>query len=307
MAEKRSTPADIPGWRQNLGPLLTEIRYGWHLLTLNKLVLTGTFIAVGMTLIAVVGPFFVPTGTNVNLNVASGQEAILGNSQLSLAHPLGVDSLGRDMLGMVVLALSLDLGSAVVIVASALVIGIVLGGVAGFIGGKLDELIMRVTDIFLAFPALILALGVAAALGRSLINLVLALMIVRWPISVRLIRGQVLIEREKPYVEALKALGVGRWRTILRHIIPNSIFPVLVQASLDIGNVILTFAALSFLGFAVDYFTPELGRMVLDGQNFIQSNPLLITYPVLVIFITALAFNLLGDGLLYILYPRLRR
>ena len=307
MAEKRSTPADIPGWRQNLGPLLTEIRYGWHLLTLNKLVLTGTFIAVGMTLIAVVGPFFVPTGTNVNLNVASGQEAILGNSQLSLAHPLGVDSLGRDMLGMVVLALSLDLGSAVVIVASALVIGIVLGGVAGFIGGKLDELIMRVTDIFLAFPALILALGVAAALGRSLNNLVLALMIVWWPIYVRLIRGQVLIEREKPYVEALKALGVGRWRTILRHIIPNSIFPVLVQASLDIGNVILTFAALSFLGFAVDYFTPELGRMVLDGQNFIQSNPLLITIPGLVILITALAFNLLGDGLRDILDPRLRR
>lgn len=307
MQEEGAVPAQMPGWRKNLAPMLSEIRYGWHLLTLNKLVLYGAFIAISVTVIAIVGPFFVPPGTNVNLDIVSGQKAILGDSQLSLQHPLGVDSFGRDMLGMIVLALSLDLGAALTIVASALVIGILLGGTAGFIGGKVDEAIMRVTDIFLAFPALILALGVAAALGRSLNNLVLALVIVWWPIYVRLIRGQVLTEKGKPYVEALKALGVGRWRTIIRHIIPNSIFPVLVQASLDIGGVILTFAGLSFLGFAVDYFTPELGRMVLDGQNFIQSNPLLITIPGLVIVITALAFNLLGDGLRDILDPRLRR
>jgi len=307
MESKEKAVPTVPGWRRDLAPLFSEIRYGWHLLTLNKLVLYGTFIAVGITLVAVVGPFFVPPGTNINLNIVSGQKAILGDSQLGWQHPFGVDSFGRDMLGMVVLALSLDLSAALLIVASALVIGILLGATAGFVGGKVDEIIMRVTDIFLAFPALILALGVAAALGRSLNNLILALAIIWWPIYVRLIRGQVLIEKGKPYVEALKALGVGRWRTILRHIVPNSIFPVLVQASLDIGGVILTFAGLSFLGFAVDYFTPELGRMVLDGQNFIQSNPLLITIPGLVILVTALAFNLLGDGLRDILDPRLRR
>lgn len=235
------------------------------------------------------------------------QKAVLGDSQISWAHPLGVDPFGRDMLGMIVLGLGLDLSASVTVVGIGIIIGVLLGAFAGYSGGRLDEVLMRVTDIFLAFPFLILALAVAAALGRSLNNLVLALIIVSWPGYTRLIRGQVIVEKEKPYVEGLRALGVSRFRLILRHIIPNSIFPILVQATLDIGGVILTFAGLSFLGFSVDYFTPELGRMVLDGQNYIQSNPLLIIFPGLVILITSLSFNLLGDGLRDILDPRLRR
>lgn len=305
--EKSPVQPQAPGWRKDVAPLVAEIKYALHLLTLNKLVLSGTIIAVSIIGVAIIGPFFVPPGTNLNLNIISGQRSSLGDSQISWQHPLGLDPLGRDMLGMIVLALSLDLGAALTIVSVAILVGTLLGGTAGFIGGKLDEGVMRITDVFLAFPALILALAVATVLGRNLNNLLLALLVIWWPPYVRLIRGQVLAEKGKPYVEALKALGVSRARTIVRHVIPNSIFPILIQASLDIGGVILTFAGLSFLGFSVDYFTPELGRMVLDGQNYIQSNPLLITFPGLAILITALAFNLMGDGMRDILDPRLRR
>lgn len=295
------------GIRREIAPFIAELKYALHLLRLNKLVLSGSILAVSVVALAIAGPFFVPPGTNVNLNIVAGQKAVLGDSQISWAHPLGVDPFGRDMLGMIILALGLDLGAAMTVVGIGIVIGILLGAFSGYAGGKLDEALMRITDIFLAFPLLILALAVAAALGRSLNNLILALIIVSWPGYTRLIRGQVLIEKEKPYVEGLKALGVSRLRLIVRHIVPNSIFPILVQATLDIGGVVLTLAALSFLGFSVDYFTPELGRMVLDGQNYIQSNPLLITFPGLVIFVTSLSFNLLGDGLRDILDPRLRR
>jgi peptide/nickel transport system permease protein len=295
------------GIRRDIAPLVSELKYALYLLRLNKLVFTGAVLALSVVVIGFAGPYFVPPGTNVNLNIVAGEKAILGDSQISWAHPLGVDPFGRDMLGMIILGLGLDLSASVSVVGVGIIIGVLIGSFAGYSGGKIDEIFMRITDIFLAFPFLILALAVAAALGRSLNNLVLALIIVSWPGYTRLIRGQVIIEKEKPYVEGLRALGVSKIRLIVRHIIPNSIFPILVQATLDIGGVILTFAGLSFLGFSVDYFTPELGRMVLDGQNYIQSNPLLIIFPGLVILITSLSFNLLGDGLRDILDPRLRR
>ena len=166
---------------------------------------------------------------------------------------------------------------------------------------------MRVTDVFLAFPLLILALGFAAAFGRNLNNLILALVVVSWPVFTRLIRSEVIVQKQRLYVERLKTLGISRGRIVVRHIIPNSIYPVLIQATLRVGTVLLTFASLSFLGFALSPFTPELGRMVLDGSNYLNTNPLLITFPGIVILLVSLAFNLVGDGLRDVLDPRLRR
>ena len=166
---------------------------------------------------------------------------------------------------------------------------------------------MRVTDIFFAFPFLILALVFAAVLGRTIPNLELAIFLVWWPVYVRLIRGQMLSEKNKAYVEALRALGVSRWRTLFFHLIPNSIYPLLVQATLDIGGVILTFSALVFLGFSPSPALPELGNLAADGINQIFTAPWLLVIPGLVILLISLGFNLVGDGLRDVLDPRLRR
>jgi peptide/nickel transport system permease protein len=163
------------------------------------------------------------------------------------------------------------------------------------------------TDIFLAFPGLILAMAVAAALGRNWTNLMIALMVVWWPGYARLIRGQVLVEKEKLYVEAARSVGAGRLRIAFRHVLPNSIFPLLVAVTLDIGSVMLTAAGLSFIGFGAEPGTAELGRMVSDGRPYLFSHPWIVMFPGIVMLITAVGFNLIGDGLRDVLDPRLRR
>ncbi len=193
------------------------------------------------------------------------------------------------------------------IIGADLVIGVLLGAFSGFIGGKFDEAMMRITDVFFSIPTLVLALAVAAALGRGLNNLVLAIIFVGWPGYTRLLRGQVLAEKERLYVDALRGLGIGRFRIIVRHIIPNTIYPVLVQATLDMGGIILTFAGLSFLGFGATALTPELGRLITAGQTYIFQAPWLVAFPGLTILIISLAFNLMGDGIRDVLDPRLRR
>jgi peptide/nickel transport system permease protein len=288
-------------------PMIAELRYAMHLMTLNKLVLVGLGIAIFLTVVAIVGPFFVPADTPLKLDFVTGGAAQLGNPQISFAHPLGIDIYGRDMLNLIVLALGLDIGAAGLVVGIGLVIGILLGAFAGYLGGKIGEVIMRVTDIFLALPLFIWALAIAAVLSRNLNSLILALATVSWPGYTRIIRGQVLVEKGKPYVEGLQALGVSRTRILLRHVVPNSIFPLLVQATLDIGGVILTIAALTFLGLALNPLIPELGALVSAGQTYIQINPYLITFPGLAIVAVSLSFNLVGDGLRDILDPRLRR
>ncbi len=292
---------------QRRNPMVAELRYALHLLTLNKLVLIGISIAVTLTVVAIVGPFFVPSDTPIKLNFTTGEAAQLGHPQISWAHPLGVDTYGRDMFDLIILALGLDMGAAGLVVGIGLLIGVLLGAFAGFIGGKIDELIMRVTDIFLALPLFIWALAIAAVLSRNLNSLIFALATVSWPGYTRIIRGQVLVEKGKPYVEGLQALGVSRARILIRHIVPNSIFPLLVQATLDIGGVILTIAALTFLGLALNPLIPELGALVSAGQTYIEINPYLITFPGVAIVLVSLSFNLVGDGLRDILDPRLRR
>ena len=222
---------------------------------------------------------------------------------------LGTDELGRDYFSRIVLAAPLDLLIAVVVVASALLIGVVLGVVSGYYGGWIDEAIMRITDIFLSIPGLILALAFTSALGPGLLNIMTALVITWWPGYTRLIRGQTLSIRENLYVEAARAVGVPSGRIVLRHVLPNSFAPVLVNSTLDMGTVILVASALSFLGLGVQPPDPEWGAMVSDGRFYIiaQGWWWLSTFPGLAILFASLGFNLAGDGLRDILDPRLRR
>jgi len=186
----------------------------------------------------------------------------------------------------------------------ACLVGVPLGVAAGFLGGWVDELIMRVTDVFLAFPPLLLALALAAVLPASLTSVTIAIAAVWWPWYVRLIRGQAASVAGRPYVEACRALGISRLRIIFRHILPNSITPVLVQVSLDVGGVILTASALSFLGLGAQDPVPDWGLMVSEGQRYFTPDWWLVTFPGLVILMTAFAFNLLGDGLRDLLDPK---
>lgn len=293
-----------------------ELKYSLTLLVKNKLVFAGIVLSAFFVLLAIFSNVIVSPSEQYNFQFAqaycwtptyfnwgTGAHSCPAN----VNFPFGSDGYGRNLLAMLILAIPLDLSIALEVVASALVIGIVLGSVAGFFGGWIDETILRITDIFFAFPFLVLALVFAAVLGRTIGNLEFAILLVWWPIYVRLIRGQILSEKGKAYVEALRAVGVRQWRILFFHLIPNSIYPLMVQATLDIGNVILTFSALVFVGFSPSPALPELGNLAADGSNQILTAPWLLVIAGLVILFISLGFNLVGDGLRDVLDPRLRR
>ena len=282
-------------------PTISELKFAVHLLVQNKLVLTGTIISVGVLMTAIFGTLIISPAIATAIDLPNRLQPP------SVTHWLGTDDYGRDLLGMIILSTRLDVAAMLEIVGAGVAIGVTLGAFSGFLGGKIDEALMRVTDIFFSIPGLILALAVAAALGRGLNNLILAIIVVQWPGYTRILRGQVLAEKQRLYVDALRALGIGKVRIILRHIIPNTIYPVIVQCTLDLGGVILTFAGLSFLGFGTSALTPELGRLITAGQTYIFQAPWLTAFPGLAILIISLAFNLMGDGIRDVLDPRLRR
>jgi peptide/nickel transport system permease protein len=293
-----------------------EVRYALSLLTKNKLVLTGLLMSAFFVAVALLSSLIVPSSAANTFNFSIAycwsnpyfNWGVQSNPcPAGTNFPIGTDGYGRDLLSMIILAIPLDLQIALTIVLSAAAIGIVVGAVAGYVGGWIDEIILRVTDIFFAFPFFILALVFAAILGRTIQNLELAVLLVWWPLYVRLIRGQVLSEKGKAYVEALRALGVGKFRILFFHLIPNSIYPLLVQATLDIGGVILVFSSLVFLGFSPTPALPELGNLAADGIEKIFTAPWLLVIPGLVILLISLSFNLVGDGLRDVLDPRLRR
>ena len=282
-------------------PAIAELKFAGHLLAQNRVVLAGTLVTVAVIITAIISPIVI--GPSVEHAIDLPNRLLAPSSQ----HWLGTDDWGRDLFQIIVLSTRIDVSASLTIVGADLVIGVLLGAFSAFIGGKFDEVMMRITDIFLSIPGLVLALAVSAALGRGLNNLILAIIIVGWTGYTRILRGQVLAEKERLYVDALRALGIGRLRLIIRHVIPNTIYPVLVQATLDLGGVILTFAALSFLGFGATALTPELGRLVTSGQTYVFQAPWLVAFPGLTILIISLAFNLVGDGIRDVLDPRLRR
>ncbi|MGI8748191.1 MAG: ABC transporter permease [Deinococcus sp.] len=222
----------------------------------------------------------------------------------SAAHPLGTDQLGRDVLSRTMNGARLSLGLGVSVMLASLLIGSIVGLLAGLLRGWWDEGLMRLTDIFLAFPSLILAMAISAALGPNLVNVMIAVALVSWPTYARLIRAQVLALREREFVDAARALGGSPARVALRHLLPNSVAPLLVPASFDVGSAILTAAGLGFIGFGAQPPTPEWGAMVSETRNYISQAPWASSAPAVAILLTVLAFNLIGDGLRDVLDPR---
>jgi peptide/nickel transport system permease protein len=219
-------------------------------------------------------------------------------------YPFGTDRQGRDMLSRVIMGTQPALLIPMIVVVLAVLVGAPLGAIAGYKGGWIDEVIMRVTDLFLAFPSLLLAMIIAAVLGRGMQNAALALAISWWPWYTRLVRGVAAGLRERYFVEAARSIGVRDSVIIIRHILPNCISPILVQATIDFGTVILAMGGLAFIGLGTQPPAPDWGLMVSEGRTFILKQWWLSTYPGSAIFIVVLAFNLLGDTLRDIFDPR---
>ncbi len=217
---------------------------------------------------------------------------------------LGADRLGRDVLSRVIMGARPALIIPVGVVFFAVLLGAPLGALAGYKGGWIDEVIMRVTDLFLAFPSLLLAMAIASALGRGIQNAAIALIISWWPWYTRLVRGVTISLKERYFVEAAQAIGVPDGVIILRHILPNTISPILVQATVDLGTVILAMGGLAFLGLGTQPPAPDWGLMVSEGREYILKQWWIAAYPGAAIFIIVLAFNLLGDTLRDIFDPR---
>ena len=265
----------------------------------SPLTVAGLVLIIALALIAVSAPLIAPMDP---------LKQILSTrlKPPSAEHWMGTDQLGRDVLSRMIYGARISILIGTVVVGLAASIGTVVGLIAGYAGGWLDEGLMRLTDVFFAFPALILAMAISGALGPSLTNAMIAIAIVSWPVYARLVRAQVLSLREREYVEAAHSLGASSPRIIWQHILPNTLAPLLVQASFDMGGAILSAAGLSFIGFGAQPPTAEWGVMISDGRNYIVTQPWLSLFPGLAILLTVAAFNLIGDGLRDALDPRLR-
>ena len=266
----------------------------------NPLLVVGAVASTCIVIVALLAPLLAPFPGDAG--TATHPFTVLHAP--SAQHWFGTDNVGRDILSRVLYGARISPLIAFIVLLIAGAIGIPLGLAAGYFGGWLDEVIMRVTDIFLAFPPLLLALAFAAVLPATLTTVIIAIAISWWPWYVRLIRGQAASVSGRPYIEACRALGIPRRRIILRHILPNSITPLIVQMSLDVGGVILTASALSFLGLGPQDPIPDWGLMVSEGQAYFPTAWWVVTFPGIAILLTAFAFNLLGDGLRDLLDPK---
>ncbi len=250
----------------------------------------GATIVTVLAAVAIVGPELVPYDP-------AAQYPSNRLRSPSLAHPMGTDQFGRDVFSRVVHGTRVSMGIAVLVVTIRVVIGTTVGVVAGYSGGWVDEALMRLVDIQLAFPGLILALVVAGVLGPNLRNLMIALAVVGWATYARVVRGSVLELNERPFVTAARLAGTPRRRLFRRHYLPNVATPVLVIATLNLGTVVLATAGLSFIGLGAQPPTPEWGTMLNNGRTYLRQASWLVNAPGLAIMLTVLGFNLLGDGL----------
>ena len=288
---------------QSLKPRIKSLRESLYLIARNKLSLTALIILVLLIVGALLAPYIIPYPEDL----ADATHTQIKLQAPSLEHLMGTDELGRDIFSRVVYGARVSLSAALAAVGLSLVIGIPLGAIAGSFGGWVDNLIMRITDVFLSFPPLLLAIAMVAVMGSSLNNAILAIALSWWPWYTRLIRGQAISVKERKFVQAAETIGTGRMKIIFKHIIPNCISPVIVQASMDIGGVILTVASLSFLGLGAQLPTPEWGLMISMGRRFVPDSWWYCIFPGLAIFVTVLCFNLLGDAIREILDPKTRK
>ena len=288
---------------QTLRPRLKSFGESMYLLARNKLSLIALIVLVLLALSAIFANVLIPYPQDI----ADASHIENKLQPPSAEHWMGTDELGRDIFSRVVYGARVSLRSALGAVGLSLLIGVPLGAVAGSFGGWVDNVIMRLTDVFLSFPPLLLAIAMVAVLGSSLNNAVLAISLSWWPWYTRLIRGQAISVKERKFVQAAETIGTSKLKIIFRHIMPNCISPVIMQASMDIGGVILTVASLSFLGLGAQLPTPEWGLMISMGRTYFPDKWWYCIFPGVAIFITVLCFNLIGDAIREILDPKTRK
>ena len=265
----------------------------------TPLALTGTLIILLWTVVIVFGPWLMPYNP-------LAQDVTNRLQPPNKQHLFGTDPLGRDMLSRVMDGARISLPMGLLATVAMFVLGTIVGALAGYVGGIAEEIMMRIADVFLAFPAIVLAMAIAAALGPSLRNGLLAIVVVLWPKYARLVRSLVLTVKETDYVLASRMIGAGHLRTLTRAILPNSLAPALVMATLDIGNNVMVFSILSFIGLGAVPPSPEWGALVASGSQKMDQW-WLSTFPGLAIFSVTMAFNIIGDALRDAMDPLLRR
>ncbi len=274
----------------------------WDRLKMNKMAMVGLGILVVLILLAIFA----------DVIADYDQVAIKINTKIRLQGPskehiLGTDDIGRDIFARIVHGARVSLKVGIIAVGIAIIIGGALGSIAGFYGGKLDNIIMRTMDVLLAIPSILLAIAIVSALGSSMLNLMLAVGISSIPNYARILRASVISVKDEEFIEAARAIGATDSRIILKHIIPNSLAPVIVQATLGVAGAILSTAGLSFIGLGIKAPQPEWGAMLSGGRTFLRNAPHVVAFPGLAIMITILSLNLLGDGLRDALDPRLKQ
>ncbi|CAN7175656.1 ABC transporter permease subunit [Rhizobium sp. LjRoot258] len=278
----------------------------WYYFSRNKGAVIGLGIFLLVLFMAIFAPLIAPHDPNVPFDGMQRVPPVWSEKGNSM-FLLGTDAVGRDMLSRLIYGTRFSLFIGLVVASLSAVAGVLLGLVAGYFRGRVDTFIMRVMDIILAFPSLLLALVLVAVLGPGLLNAMIAISIVNQPHFVRLTRAAVISEREKEYVVASRVAGAGTLRLMFKTILPNCLAPLIVQATLAFSAAILDAAALGFLGMGAQPPTSEWGTMLADAREFFQSSPWLVTFPGLCILITVLAINLMGDGLRDALDPKLKR
>lgn len=287
---------------ESLKPKIYKIRTDIYLLSRNKLTFVSLVFIVLLVALAILAPYIVPYPKHIS-DAANVAFKLTAPCQEYL---FGTDELGRDIFSRIIYGTRISLLASVFAVALAMLIGITLGAIAGALGGIVDDIIMRICDIFLRFPSLLLAIVIAAFAGPSLRNALIAIAISWWPWYARIVRGQAISLKERQFVKAARALGNVQSKIIFQHIVPNCMGPVIVQATMDLGGIILTLASLSFLGLGAQAPTPEWGLMINTSKTYFMNAWWYSVFPGLAIFVTVLAFNLIGDGLREIMDPRTR-
>lgn len=256
----------------------------------NKLAMVGLFVIGALIFVAIFAPYLAPFDP-FEQSLEGGLRAP------SREHPLGQDKLGRDNLSRIIYGSRISIFVGLVVVSISLLIGTFIGSIAGYNGGWIDELFMRIVDILLAFPGILLAIALTAVLGPSLKNVILALCMTGWVSYARIVRGQILTVKEREYIVAARALGAGPIRIISIHVLPNILSPLIVEATFGMAGAILAEASLSFLGLGAQPPAPSWGSMLNDGRQFLLVAHYMTTFPGLAIMLVVLAFNFLGDGL----------
>lgn len=291
---KNKTKRNVNKKRSQIGSII-------HRFKKNKLAIFGLVVFMAMVFVAIFANFIVDYEAD-----AIKQDMKNRYSEPSAEHIFGTDNFGRDVFARIIFGARISLFVGIIAISISLFIGAIIGASSGYYGGKIDNVLMRIMDIFLAIPQTLLAIAVVAALGTDMINLLIALSIAQVPRFARIVRSAILTVKGQDFIEAAKACGTKNSRIITRHILPNAVGPIIVQATLSVASTILVISALSFVGLGIQPPTPEWGSMMADSKNQLRYHPYLVIIPGIFIGLTVMSLNLFGDGLRDALDPRLK-